>query len=66
MRESGGWGGEQSLTSAARCMCTYVYMCCPVPRLRLPPNYMPSSVGQALWVPKGSEVKWDFLVSKVS
>lgn len=25
-----------------------------------------SSVGQALWVPKGSEVKWDSLVSKVS
>lgn len=25
-----------------------------------------SSVAQALWVPKGSEAKWDSLVSKVS
>lgn len=33
---------------------------------RMGHNYMSSSVGQALWVPKGSEVKWDFLVSKVS
>lgn len=30
------------------------------------PDCLFSSVGQVLWVPKDSEVKWDSLVSKVS
>lgn len=47
------------------CVHAQVYMCVR-PFQRWDTHLMFSSGGQALWVPKDSEVKWDSLVSKVS
>lgn len=60
------WEAALDFMCASVCARTHMHVCPSLPKMGRSPDCPFSSVGQALWVPKDSEVKWDSLVSKVS